>query len=602
MKKLVLLSFVFLFLFSGIIYSQTESRSAFSNQSPVTVIQPSLIKGSEGLIGAQCIGGIVYDDNTFENGYGFNTGMGVGKYVMKLTPVTYPYTFNQVCLALTRTSAGSASWTFDIVFYDETGPAGGPGNLIANFPNKIAANVPIWPAVTWFDFTALSSVPQLSYGSYYVGISYDPNTMPNHYIGVDESGTTPVRVGYNYISGSWSQFSGSFKALGVRGDGTVNSSAHNIAVGPFVNFPTTFIADQQRVIKARVANLGTSNEPAVPMKFVINGVQLSTTSLNLNAGEVDTVSFNWIPADPGNFTIKIISALSSDTYKNDDTVKATIYVYPSGLPATCIGSGVIPVQYPFYTYYMDSKTDMLYLANEIGTGGAPCSILLMGYNILSAVPQVMNGFKIRMQNTTLTSINSFSTNAWTEVFSGNFIVSGTGWQYISLQTPFQYSGANLLVEVCFNNTSYTTSSTVASTTTSTTRVFHNHQDLTTTDGCIALTTGSVQATLPNMCIITNFVGNQNNHNKIPSVFSLEQNYPNPFNPVTSINYSIPIQSHVKLIVYDILGKEIAILVNEKLSAGTYEALWDASAYSSGVYYYRIECDNFTDVKKMVLVK
>jgi hypothetical protein len=83
---------------------------------------------------------------------------------------------------------------------------------------------------------------------------------------------------------------------------------------------------------------------------------------------------------------------------------------------------------------------------------------------------------------------------------------------------------------------------------------------------------------------------------------LAQNYPNPFNPATSIKFSLPKQSHVKLVIYDVLGKEIATLVNDELKAGVYNKTFDGSNFASGVYFYRIDAGDFTDVKKMVLVK
>jgi len=91
-------------------------------------------------------------------------------------------------------------------------------------------------------------------------------------------------------------------------------------------------------------------------------------------------------------------------------------------------------------------------------------------------------------------------------------------------------------------------------------------------------------------------------NSIPDVFQLSQNYPNPFNPVTNINFSIPKSGSVKLEVYDILGKVVATLVNENVKAGNYKVDFDASNLSSGVYFYRINTDGFSDIKKMMLVK
>ena len=91
-------------------------------------------------------------------------------------------------------------------------------------------------------------------------------------------------------------------------------------------------------------------------------------------------------------------------------------------------------------------------------------------------------------------------------------------------------------------------------------------------------------------------------NSLPLDYSLSQNYPNPFNPSTNIQFSIPQQSFVTLKVYDILGSEIATLVNEQKAAGKYEVNFDASSLSSGVYIYKIQAGSFISSKKMILIK
>ncbi len=93
----------------------------------------------------------------------------------------------------------------------------------------------------------------------------------------------------------------------------------------------------------------------------------------------------------------------------------------------------------------------------------------------------------------------------------------------------------------------------------------------------------------------------------PTVFSLAQNYPNPFNPTTLIRFSLPKDSYVKLEVYNILGQKVKTLVNEKLTAGVKEVSWDGKgakgmSVASGIYFYRIKADTFSDVKKMVVLK
>jgi subtilisin family serine protease len=91
-------------------------------------------------------------------------------------------------------------------------------------------------------------------------------------------------------------------------------------------------------------------------------------------------------------------------------------------------------------------------------------------------------------------------------------------------------------------------------------------------------------------------------NELPLKYQLSQNYPNPFNPMTKIKFAIPKNDFVKLNVYDVLGREISTLINEKLSAGYYEIEFNAASYSSGIYFYRIQTNNFFDVKKMLLIK
>lgn len=90
--------------------------------------------------------------------------------------------------------------------------------------------------------------------------------------------------------------------------------------------------------------------------------------------------------------------------------------------------------------------------------------------------------------------------------------------------------------------------------------------------------------------------------EVPYKFSLSQNYPNPFNPSTKIRFDIPKSEVIKLVVYDFLGREVAIPVNQQLNPGTYEVDFEGSTLTSGVYFYKLETENFTETKKMVLIK
>ncbi len=96
-------------------------------------------------------------------------------------------------------------------------------------------------------------------------------------------------------------------------------------------------------------------------------------------------------------------------------------------------------------------------------------------------------------------------------------------------------------------------------------------------------------------------------NNIPASFELAQNFPNPFNPTTSIKFGLPAKSHANIKVYNLLGQEIAILVDQELPAGTYTAEWDGrdknnTEVASGIYFYKLVAGDFIDTKKMMLVK
>lgn len=99
-------------------------------------------------------------------------------------------------------------------------------------------------------------------------------------------------------------------------------------------------------------------------------------------------------------------------------------------------------------------------------------------------------------------------------------------------------------------------------------------------------------------------------NEVPTEFSLRQNYPNPFNPRTTISFQLTAVSQTTLTIYDLLGREVATLVRDKLAPGTYRREWDATGYPSGVYFYRLQAGDpstssgnyFTETRKLVLVR
>ena len=117
-----------------------------------------------------------------------------------------------------------------------------------------------------------------------------------------------------------------------------------------------------------------------------------------------------------------------------------------------------------------------------------------------------------------------------------------------------------------------------------------------------LTDGPAIELLANFGVQELVTGVVKENNTIPNVYSLNQNYPNPFNPSTTISYAIPATQLVTLKIYNLLGQEVATLVNQEQTAGNYTVKLDASSFASGIYFYSLQAGNFTSTKKMMLMK
>ena len=218
-------------------------------------------------------------------------------------------------------------------------------------------------------------------------------------------------------------------------------------------------------------------------------------------------------------------------------------------------------------------------------------------------PATYTSFHILFGQTALISLptGSFYTGTMDTVYSRasvTFQAAVNTWLFIPLDNPFPYNPAqSLVIQVGQCGASGTVSGFSLT-----------HTNLTgmrrcwSVGGCPFVYAGQGVNVVNNGIIIRYPVGVNTNNNQIPGAYKLEQNYPNPFNPVTTINYGLPKGSNVKLTIYDILGREVEVLVNEFRAPGNYSVNFDATNYASGVYLYKLETNGFTDTKKMQLIK
>jgi Ni,Fe-hydrogenase III small subunit len=220
-------------------------------------------------------------------------------------------------------------------------------------------------------------------------------------------------------------------------------------------------------------------------------------------------------------------------------------------------------------------------------------------------PAAYTNFNILLGQTAITSFTSgsfFSGVMDTVYHRANVTLQEpvNSWLYFPLYTPVAYNPAlSLVIEMgqCGASGTYTGYCLTH------TNVTGSNRRVWSVGGCPFVPSASAGVNVVNCGIdIAYPTGVSSNNNNIPGEYKLGQNYPNPFNPSTTISFSLPKAGDVKLVVFDMLGREVATLVNGFTGAGNHTVDFDASNFSSGVYLYRIQAGDFKDVKKMMLVK
>jgi hypothetical protein len=219
-------------------------------------------------------------------------------------------------------------------------------------------------------------------------------------------------------------------------------------------------------------------------------------------------------------------------------------------------------------------------------------------------PATYTNFNILLGKTTITSFlpGSFYSGSLDTVFHRDTLTlqqAVNTWLYFPLDVTFPYDPAkSLVIEVGQCGAS----GNVSGYSLTHTNISGSNRRIWSVGGCPYSYAGISMNVVHNGIDIEYPLGTNSNNNQIAGVYKLAQNYPNPFNPFTSISFSIPKAGNVKLAVYDMVGREIAELLDEYRQAGEYSVIFDASGLASGVYFYRIASGEFTDTKKMTLIK
>jgi hypothetical protein len=371
---------------------------------------------------------------------------------------------------------------------------------------------------------------------------------------------------------------------------------HDIACGPFLSLPGLFLVNQPYAIKTKVTNVGAANETNIPIKFFINGTLTNTTNINLNSGQSDSVSNTWTPAVAGSYLLTYCSALANDTNRTNDTVKTTVTVLTS-IPPLCEGfsSTTFPptgwnIIYSGTNYWSRNSVSGFC----VGTGSAEMDF----YDFVAGTQQMnTKSFPATGSGDSLIFQDAYATYV-TENDQLQILTSTNGGTTFTPLITLAGGVSGPLVTAPPQLTPFTP-----------TCAQWKYQRLGLPAGVNMIQFNAITAYGNNLyldsiglrsaCYVTGIIpiGLER-----PTTYSLSQNYPNPFNPTTKIDFALPKSGSVKLVVYDLLGSEVTTLINEHMEAGNHSATFKGDNLASGVYFYKIVAGDFTDVKKMLLIK
>ncbi len=216
--------------------------------------------------------------------------------------------------------------------------------------------------------------------------------------------------------------------------------------------------------------------------------------------------------------------------------------------------------------------------------------------------RTFNELRILMAQDVITDLNAshFYDGPYDTVYyraSETFTYVNNRWFSITLDHPFVYDTSKSLILFIGQCSSSGNSMNVRN------KIFSGGRRVWSIGGCPFLPYNSVDAAVTGIGIdVSPVTGITGIGNEIPSAFSLEQNYPNPFNSSSNMKFKVASSKFVKLVVFDLLGREVRTLVNEALQAGTYQVRFDAGDLPSGVYFYRLTAGDFSETKKLILMK
>ena len=467
------------------------------------------------------------------------------------------------------------------------------------------------------------------------------NSVNNIYLKINNtsvSGVTGTITNFGVKNAVWDlSFNSTEVPLSISGTG--NTIIANTQAGPNITSNVgmysldinDYSAPGNITPKVTVQNFGSAAQ-TFPVTLTIGSVYNQTIQVNnLPPGTTSQISFPVWNAVSGSYQFKAITKLSTDLMKQNDTLYKTVNIFP--IPNSPMQISPINGVNGLFPDVTINWTRSIYASNyllQISTDSNFQSGFLYRDSSITDTFKTFSGMTLLTKYYwKVKAINLVGGSNYSPVW--NFKTIGLPAS-VYLLNPINYSG-NISVPVMFiwsksfdqsykvnsggKDESFTISQYMLDIVTDTS-ILANRQVITTTDTVKLVSSLNGNTTYYWRVNAKSQFGwgtftNWNHFttaqtsikqisSEIPKEYKLENNYPNPFNPSTKIKFSLPQNSAVKLSVYDISGKSVAILINDKLNAGYYEFEFEGSNLSSGIYFYKIEAGSFSDVRKMILLK
>ena len=483
-----------------------------------------------------------HDGNTHANGYGILSDS--AKIVQKMRPAAYPWQYTKICVGFTSVSGAPASFNYNIIMYDSTGT--GPGtNLLYFSPTQTITTPPAYPLYQWYSSTV--TLPVITSGAVYIGVQYDDNPNVLVYVSADENAGTTLWPGYYSTALApppvWTTLQtafASYKALGVRAEGhVISSNVRNFAL----NVPNPGVNTNYVQIPYAASMAGISNVT------IECWVKFASLTAELTAYNKGGASFD--------YQLGFLPTTGSPFFRAQGVIiQATSITLNTG------------------TWYHVAVTADGNNVNFYVNGGAQT----FNTTLSSPLGTSTNEMRIGRGNSDPYAGDIEELRVWNVIRTRAQVDSNKCFKY-----PSQFSSTAGLKGLWHLDSTYVDS-------------INGWNG--TLQGSLSFDTISFPIPGANC----NLLSVQSVSNLVPKMYSLEQNYPNPFNPTTVIKFSITKGEFVEMKLYDILGNEVKTLVKSPFQAGTYSVGFDASNLASGVYFYKIVAGDFTQTKKMLLIK